>query len=182
MKRDDLKAMGLEDGVIDKIMAENGKDIEKFKSEAATAKTTAETVQAQLAETAKQIEAFKGMDIEGVKKSADEWKTKAEQAEAARVADISKLRFDTALDKALAQAKVKDTVSVRAHLKIDGMKLDEDGSILGLDKQLEAIKSTKDFLFEAEGQTPKLVTGGNNQTVLTDSVVDAARKAAGLKP
>lgn len=64
MKREFLKELGLTDEQIDFIMAENGKDVEAVK-----AKTTT-------AEAGKQIEAFKGMDIEGVKKSADEWKAK----------------------------------------------------------------------------------------------------------
>ena len=38
MKREDLKAMGLTDEQIDKVMAENGKDIEKQKTAAETAK------------------------------------------------------------------------------------------------------------------------------------------------
>lgn len=41
------------------------------------APTEVEALKDQLAEAGKQIEAFKGMDIEGVKKSAEGWKAKA---------------------------------------------------------------------------------------------------------
>lgn len=43
-------------------------------------------VEKQLAEANTTIQSFKDMDIEGIKKSAEEWKQKAEQAEADRKA------------------------------------------------------------------------------------------------
>jgi len=78
MKREDLKALGIDDeGKIDAIMALNGKAIENHKGAAQTAQSENETLKTQLTEANKQIEGFKGMDIEGVKKAADDWKAKA---------------------------------------------------------------------------------------------------------
>jgi hypothetical protein len=182
MKREDLEKMGLTKEQIDAIMAENGKDVEKVKTDVQTAKTEADTAKAQLAEANKAIEGFKGLDVEGIKKAADDYKALAEQAKKDADARVAALQFDHALDKALGEAKVKDTVSVRAHLKADALKLNEDGSILGLKEQLDSIKSTKDFLFESESGTPKIVAGGKNNSVMSDAVVEAARIAAGLKP
>lgn len=85
MKREFLKSLGLEDEVIDKIMSENGKDVEKQKREAEKAAEKIKSLEAEietnkqtLAEANSQIEKFKGMDIESIQKSADEWKTKYE--------------------------------------------------------------------------------------------------------
>ena len=80
MKRDDLKALGLEDGVIDSIMALNGKAIETHKAAAQTAQAELETVKGQLAEAGATIESFKALKPEELKAAADDWKAKAEQA------------------------------------------------------------------------------------------------------
>jgi len=141
MKREDLKKMELADEVIDQIMALHGKDVESHKSKLVTAETTADGFKTQLGEANKTIEGFKGMDIEGVKKTADDWKLKAETAQTESAKQLSDLKFDHALDGALTGAKAKNAKAVRALLKADDLKLAEDGSIVGLNEQLEKIKS-----------------------------------------
>lgn len=185
MKRDDLKKLlgdGVADDVIDKIMSENGKDIEAQKAKIAAAESEAQTAKEQLVEANKQIEAFKGMDIEGVKKAADDWKLKAETAEAEAKKTVEALKFDHALDAALTAAKAKDVVSVKAHLKTEAMKLQEDGSIVGLNEQLEKIKADEktSFLFWSEQPEPKIVTGANNQPLNMSAFEAALLKGAGL--
>jgi predicted nucleic acid-binding Zn-ribbon protein len=182
MKREDLKKLGIEDEVIDKIMAMNGQDIESHKTKLTTAQTELKASQDQLKEANQQIEKFKGMDVESIQKAADEWKTKAEKAEQAASEQITKLKFDHALESALSDAKAKNPKAVKALLNTEGLKLNEDGSILGLKEQLETITKENDYLFESENPTPKIVTVGNNKTVVGDAVVNAAREAAGLPP
>jgi len=65
---------------------------------------------------------------------------------------------------------------------MEKLALSEDGKIEGLEEQLEAIKTSEDseFLFEPAEPQPRIVTGGNNQNVINDKTVDAARQAAGL--
>ncbi len=43
-----------------------------------TKETELKNINIQLTEANKQIESFKGMDVEGIKKAADDWKTKYE--------------------------------------------------------------------------------------------------------
>ena len=114
MKKEDLIALGIADDVADKIFALHGKDLEKFKTASETAKTEIETFKTQLTEANKQIEGFKGMDVEGVKKSADEWKTKFEQSQADAIAQLAQIKFDHALESALTGAKAKNAKAVRA--------------------------------------------------------------------
>jgi hypothetical protein len=181
MNKEDLKKLGLTDEtVMDQIIVLHGKDIETHKGKLATIQTEVDGYKNQLADANKTIEGFKGMDIEGVKKSADEWKTKAETAQAEAAKQVAALKFDHSLEKALADAKVKDVVAVKAHLKIENLKLNEDGTLTGLNEQLEPLQKEKDYLFQSNEQNPQIVTGANNQSVLSDKVVDAARKAAGL--
>jgi predicted phage tail protein len=166
--------------IINGIMALHGSDVEKHKTEVATATESAKALQAQLTEANKAIESFKALKPEELQKAADDWKAKAEQATKDAADQVSKLKFDHALESALTGAKVKDVVSVKAHLKTDALKLNEDGSILGLKEQLETLKTSKDFLFNSDTPTPQFITGGNNQSILGDKTVAAMRAAAGL--
>jgi len=180
MKREDLEKLELEKEKIDSIMALHGKDIEKLKSDKQELDTQFGNLQKQFEDANKQIESFKSMDVEGIKKAADEWKAKAEQAEKDAKEQISKLKFETALDGALASAKAKNPKAVKALLEIEKLQLDDDGEILNLSKQLEKIKSENDFLFDSGDKEPKFAgkTSGDKQNL--DPVVAAARKAAGL--
>ncbi len=180
MKREDLIKLGIAEDLVDQIMSLHGKDLEKHKTTAEAAKTELDGVKAQLTEANKQIDDFKGMDIEGVKKGAEEWKQKAEQAEAEAQKQVAQLQFNHALDAALAGVKAKDPVAVRAHLKLDDLKLSTEGAIIGLDDQLKTIKDSHNFLFEDATPVPKIVTGGNNPPAVGDPVITAMRRAAGL--
>lgn len=180
MNKKDLIDLGIAEDIAEKVVVMHGKDIESHKAKLATANTELEGLKAQLAEASTTIEGFKKLDIDGVKKSADEWKAKAEQAQKEAADQVSKLKFDHALDGALTGAKAKNAKAVKALLNSADLKLAEDGSILGLKEQLEKIKSENDYLFESDQKAPQIVTGGNNQSVLTDPFVTAMRKGAGL--
>jgi chromosome segregation ATPase len=180
MKREDLEKLGLTAEQIDKIMAEHGKHIEKYKTDLTAVKTEADTLKKQLGEANQQIENFKSMDIEGVKKSADEYKAKFEQVQIDAKKQLEQLHFEHALTGALTGAKAKNVKAVRALLNTELLKLAEDGSISGLKDQLEKIQSENDFLFDSGEKFPKIVIGGNNKSVINDPVILAARKAAGL--
>lgn len=181
MKREDLKKLELSDEAIDAIMALHGQSVQKSKDAFDALKVEAEGYKTQLAEAGKRIEGFKSLDIEGVKKQADDWKAKAEAAEKSAAEQVAKLKFDTALTGALASAKAKNPKAVQALLDHGALKYnDADGSIVGLKEQLEKIKAENDYLFEDETPAPKIVKGGNTQTVIMDPDVIAMRKAAGL--
>lgn len=153
MKREFLENIDLGDGAklskeaIDSIMAENGKDIEKHKTDAETQKKTAEQAQTQLTEANKTIEGFKAMNIEEIKKSADEWKKKAEDAEKNSETELAKLRTEHALDSALRDGKAKNPKLVKAALDMEKIKLDGD-KLLGLSDQIEALKTSDPYLFD----------------------------------
>jgi predicted nucleic acid-binding Zn-ribbon protein len=184
MKREDLKKLlpeGTADDVIDKIMAMHGQDIEGHKTKLSTAETEAAALKKQLTDANTTIEGFKKLDVDAIKAAADEWKAKAEAAQTEAAAQVSALKFEHALESALTGAKARNAKAVKALLDAGALKLNEaDGSIIGLKEQLEKIKSENEYLFEGESGDPKIVAKTNNQTILTDPVINAARRAAGL--
>ena len=166
MTREFLKSLGIEDkAVVDKIMDENGKDINTEKGKYADY----DTLKAQLSEANGKIEEFGKLDFDGVKAMADEYKTKFEAAQAESKAQLEKLKFDHALEAALSGAKARNVTAVRALLDSEKIKLNKDGTLTGLSEQLEKIKTDNDYLFEAEKsaddpakeETPKLFLGGS---------------------
>lgn len=169
MKTDFLKSLNLSQEVIDKIMAENGKDIaaeqkkaEKVIQERDSYKLKAESLETQVNDANAEIQKFKDMDIDGIKKAADDWKEKAEQAQADADKQISEMKFDYALSAALTGAKAKNDKAVKALLDMDGLKFnDNDGKIVGLDEQLAQIKADNDYLFESDDPAPEFVKGTN---------------------
>lgn len=167
MKTEFLKSLNLSQEVIDKIMAENGKDIaveqkkaEKAIQERDSYKLKAESLETQVNDANTEIQKFKDMDIDGVKKAADDWKETAEKAKADADKQISQMKFDYALSAALTGAKAKNAKAVKALLDMDGLKFN-DGKIVGLDEQLAQIKTDNDYLFESDEPAPEFVKGTN---------------------
>lgn len=169
MKTEFLKSLNLSQEVIDKIMAENGKDIaaeqkkaDKIIQERDSYKLKAENLEIQVNDANAEIQKFKDMDIDGIKKAADDWKETAEKAKADADKQISQMKFDYALSAALTGAKAKNTKAVKALLDMDGLKFnDNDGKIVGLDEQLAQIKTDNDYLFESDEPAPEFVKGTN---------------------
>ena len=140
MERKFLESLGIEKEAIDKIMAENGKDIEAQKAltVAETQKVTAanDTIK-QLQDTVKK---FDGVDVEKLKADLASLQQKYD-------ADTAKLRLDNALDVAIIGAKGRSTKAVKAFLDYGKLKLKDDGTIEGLD--LEDLKKSEPYLFES---------------------------------
>lgn len=183
MNRKELKELGLEDEVIDQVMASHGKDIEKLKASADTLDDQLKAAEAQLEEATKTIDGFKAMNIEEIQAAADEWKATADRIKEDAEKQIQTVKFDHALEKALSDAKAKNPKAVRALLNVEGIKLNEEGVLEGIDTQLETIKTENDYLFEIdeEEEEPQIVTGGQTTKIIGDSMIEAARKAAGLE-
>lgn len=181
MKREDLKALGLEDGAVDSIMALHGKDIESHKAKVTTAQAEIDGLKSQLVEASTTIEGFKKLDVDGIKAAADDWKAKAEQAQTDAAKQLAAVKFDHALETALNGAKVKNAKAVSALLSTNDLK-DANGEFIAerFTEQLTKIKSENDYLFADATPAPKIVTGGNSQSVVGDAFNDAMRKGAGL--
>jgi hypothetical protein len=102
---------------------------------------------------------------------------------------VAALKFDHALEGELKAARAKDPADIVPHLKRDMLKLGEDGKLIGLKEQLDPLVESKSYLFdqdeeedeEGTEEEPQIVLGGHSRSVIGDSIVDAARKGAGLK-
>lgn len=95
------------------------------------------------------------------KSNAEKYADFDSQLQAAKdegAAALQAYKLDVEVSKALAAAHVADELSVKANLKLDNVKFDDDGKLTGLDEQLKSLKETKPFLFAQEEK--KLNLGG----------------------
>ncbi len=116
------------------------------------------SMEGQLAERDNQLEELKKStgDSAVLKSQIETLQKDNKDAKAAHDKEISDLKFGYALDAALATAKVRDSLAVKAHLNTDDLKLSEDGKITGLDAQLEKLKTENDYLFESDNPSPTI--------------------------
>ncbi len=176
MERKFLESLGIEKEAIDKIMAENGKDIEAQK-----ALTVAETQKVTAAnDTIKQLQdavkKFDGVDVEKLKADLATLQKKYND-------DVAAAKLDNALNLALTEAKAKNPKLAKAALDLSRIKLDGD-KLLGLDDQLKKLRESDGYLFEEDKAPGKITTGLEHKDPLdgdVDKFAAAAMKGAGLK-
>lgn len=186
MKREFLEELKIDKEVIDKIMAENGKDIEAEKQKLTTQKAELDGIKTQLTEANKQIESFKGMDIEGIKKAADEYKSKFEEAEKNHKAELDKITYNSVAEKFIDALKPKDDLSKKAILsefKSKEFKLEGENFIGGKEWAEQFKKDNAAHFLAGDGKVTTVSTGDGHGDPLNgevDKFVAAAMKGAGI--
>lgn len=176
MKREFLKELGLEDSVIDKIMAENGKDIESHKAATTAKETELATANQIIKDLQDTVKKFDGVDVAALNQQISELQAKYDT-------DISAAKLGSALDLALVSGKAKNPKLVKAALDMEKIKLDGD-KVLGLDEQLESIRKSDPYLFDDVKPGPTLNSGLEHGDPLdgggVDKFIAAATAAAGV--
>jgi len=165
MKRKFLEDLGIEKEQIDKILDENSADIGKAKGEAESISTERDDLKKAVSDRDKQLEDLKKStgDVEAMKQQITDLQTANKTKDTEHASNIKKLKYDTALDKALQAAKAKNAKAVKALLELDPEKAEfnDDGSIKGLDKTLKGLQTAEEsgFLFDAADGKPPTFKG-----------------------
>lgn len=160
MKREFLQELGLEKEAIDKIMDENGKDIN-------AAKLDYDTVKGQL-DTANQTisglqEAAKKLNGEALQTKLTELQEKYDSDTQSLQQQLTAAQLNGALETAMAKSGARSTKALKGLLDMEKIAF-KDGALSGFDEQLESIKKENGFLFEESpaswgerhnGQTPQ---------------------------
>lgn len=150
MNRTFLKGLGLEQEVIESIMAEYGRNIESLN-------TQITDLTAQNRTVTESLEAFDGIDVEELKNRAETIKNEYEEK-------IKNMTLDSAIEKILTSSKAKHTSLLSGKFDKSKLTIEKDGTIKGLDEQLASIKESYNDLFvpEVQGQNPQNPDGGNS--------------------
>lgn len=180
MKKEQLTEWGITEEAADKVLAMVQKEAEKQRQGKESAKAETESLKKQLQEANQKIEEFKGMDIEGIRKAAEEYKTKFEETEKKAKADLEALQFDYALSDALQGAKARNAKAVKALLDMEGLKY-ANGEVVGLKEQLEKLKADNSYLFEDSKPVPQVMASAGNHPMATGVTKDAFQKMGYLE-
>lgn len=160
MTRKQLEDLGLSKEQADSVMKINGDDIENAKTVSAneikSMQTEIDGLKSQVKERDTQLETLKGAagDNETLKTQIADLQKANADAVAAHESEMTQLKVDFAVEKALTGAKAKNIKAVRALLDLEGAKLDKDGNVKGLQEQIDKLvadEGTK-FLFDAVQQ------------------------------
>lgn len=175
MKREFLEGLELNKETIDTIMAEYGKTTQGLREERDNLKT-------QVEDANKEIQSYKDMDIDSIKKSADDWKTKYEEMEANQKAEKEKsIRNErtNAFFNDIKFASESAKAGVIAQFNEKDFKYDEETKkFLGANEWLKDLKEKDSGAFLSNVANPKFTTSPTAPT--NDSSMDKILHAMGL--
>ncbi len=175
MKREFLEGLELDKETIDTIMAEYGKTTQGLREERDNLKT-------QINDANKEIQSYKEMDIDSIKKSAEDWKTKYEEMEANQKAEKEKsIRNErtNAFFNDIKFASESAKAGVIAQFNAKDFKYDEEtNKFLGASEWLNDLKEKDSGAFLSDVANPKFTTTPTAPT--NDSSMDKILHAMGL--
>ncbi|MDL1993698.1 hypothetical protein EUA50_03150 [Staphylococcus saprophyticus] len=162
MKREFLRNLGLEDEVINNILDEHHEALKEFKDKAEkldSIQKELDKANEEISKRDKQITDLesKANDKEALENQLEEYKKTNTEYES----KMKELRLDNAIKVAVA----KDAVNTDHVLKLidkDGLEIQEDGSVKGLDKRLESFKEENTHLFGADKPRGSSPLDGDN--------------------
>lgn len=168
MKRKFLEDLGLEKDIVDKIMAENGNDINAEKAKVNDKVTEIDNLKEKLEEANNTISSYKDMDIEEIKKAASEWEGKYQDS----LKEIESMKNNSILNKELGKLNSIDEDVLSKLINRDELKF-EDGKVIGLDEQVKSLKESKPYLFKDDdlnGFSSHIPEGssGNSNSMLAE--------------
>lgn len=151
MKRTELEKLGLEADVIEKIMIENGKDIENAKSASAAQLAELDTLKTQMTERDKDIATLKKASTENdsLKTQIADLQSKYKNDTESLSTTLDKVKLDGAVANALSKVNARDVDDIKALIKLDDIKLDDKGELTGLNEQVTTLQESKAYLFDS---------------------------------
>ncbi|WP_068983877.1 phage scaffolding protein [Lysinibacillus xylanilyticus] len=177
MKKEDLIAMGLSEEQADKIIEGFGTMIPKSRfdevnGENKSLKEQLDDRDKQLKELAKNEEATEGLKSE-ITRLQDENKATTEK----HSAEVKQLKINSAVELALTGAKARNLTATKALLDLNGVEIDKDGNVVGLEDKVKALVENEEtkFMFASDetvitGTTPGGQPNGGGDPVDTSKM------------
>ena len=158
MNKDELIKLGLTEEQAMKLIEKYGNMIPQSRfNEVVEEKNK---LKADLTERDKQLSELQknNSSNEELKKQITELQEKNQASEKEYQETLAKIKLDNALELALTSAGAKNNIAVKALLKMDNIKMDND-KVIGLTEQIEELKKTSDYLFKIEEKAPEVPAG-----------------------
>lgn len=149
MKTDFLKGLGLEQDVIDKIMAENGKDIAAEKAKTTKAEGERDNFRDQLATATESLDKFKDIDPAAMQGEIDRLNQQLKDKDAEYAAKEADRIFSDTIKEAIKTAGGRNEKAVMAMLDMEALKESKNQSE-DIKKALETVKESDAYLFGSD--------------------------------
>lgn len=171
LSREDLRNIGVDDSKVEEIMSLHGKDVQELKDKE-------EQLKAQHSEAKQEVKLYKDR-IEEQNSQLDELrnqvnsgedlneKVKAlkeanEQKDAEHKKEMNKVKLRYEIDKELDRAGAKNRIAVMALVDENDVQLSDDEGVKGLSEQLEKLKESDSYLFNADNSQNNNQNGGSD--------------------
>lgn len=168
MKRDFLEALGLEKETVDKIMAENGADLEREKAKTTAARADLADAQGKLSAAQTELEGLKkaGGDVAAVQQQLTDLQTKYNKDTGDLRAQLADRDYTEAVGRAIAGKGLKFSSksaerAFKAALKEQKLEL-KDGELTGLDDFIKAQREADPEAFAPDKAPPRFATGSGS--------------------
>lgn len=166
MQRKFLEELGLEKDVIDKIMAENGSDIEKIKADRDNYKSQLETAQEAL-------KGFEGVDVKELNGKIAQLNADLAAKDTEYQQKIADMEFNSVLDNAITAAGARNAKALKALLDIEALK-NSKNQAEDIKSAIDAVKTDNGYLFNSDEPFQNPVHQTNNNPINQMSGVEKA--------
>ena len=162
MKTDFLKGLGLEQDAIDKIMAENGKDIAAEKAKTTKVEGERDNYKSQLEPATESLEKFKDVDPAAMQGEIDKLNQQLKDKDDEYAAKEADRIFSDTIKEAIKTAGGRNEKAVMAMLDMNALKESKNQSE-DIKKALETVKESDAYLFGSDEpfKNPVGATGGS---------------------
>lgn len=168
MKREMLEGLGLEKEVVDKIMAENGADLEREKAKTTAAKADLADAQGRLSAATAELEAIKKSngDTAAVQQQLTDLQAKYDKDTGDLRTQLADRDYSDAIARAISGKGLKFSSksaerAFTAALKERKLEL-KDGELSGLDDFVKAQREADPDAFAPDKPVPRFVTGSGS--------------------
>jgi hypothetical protein len=158
MKREEIQAKipGITKEQLDWLMDENGKDVTREKSAAATLQTQLNEANAQLKTAQDGLKAFEGVNVA-------ELQGKIQQLTADMAAQKDEFEFNGALDGAIRDAKGRNVNAIRGMMDLAALKASKDRTA-DIKAALDKLSSENAWAFESAAPAAPSAQSAQNST------------------
>lgn len=180
MKREEIKNLlpDISKETLDAIMDLHSADVGTHKQNVTALTTERDQLKAQLEEANRQIQSYKDMDVEAIKKSAADWEAKHAADTKALQDKLDAATYGFGVERAVAGLKFSSTAARNQFVSdLTAKKLPlQEGKLLGLEDYVKSYRESDPgaFLPENNEKTPVAVKGGGGITLGADAALRAA--------
>lgn len=179
MKAEFLKGLGLEQDVVDKIMAENGKDVAAEQAKTTKAEGERDNYKDQLATATESLEKFKDVDPAAMQSEIENLNKQLKDKDEEYAAKEADRIFSDTVKEAIKSAGGRNEKAVMAMLDMDALKASKNQSE-DIKKALEVVKESDAYLFGSDEPFMNAVGATGGSADVGGDNLSAIRAAMGL--